>query len=73
VSDEWLFPVSFKFDLGRTIETNESWPVKVYGEVITQGQRSKKNKKGENVFDCNSYQILDMRGKIHYFLEDELR
>jgi hypothetical protein len=69
----WDFPSTHKFACGQAVETSERWPVKVYGAVVMQGQRSTKNKKGEKVFECNSYQILDLDHTLHYFLEDELQ
>lgn len=73
MNDQWVFPPTHKFDYGQAVESSETWPVKVYGAILMKGQRSKKNKKGENVFECNSYQVLDMKGDLHYFMEDELQ
>lgn len=71
--DEWVFPPTFKFDVYSKVETVEGGPVKAKGSIHSQGQRTAKNKKGVTVFECNSYQVLDLDDKLHYFLENELK
>ena len=40
--------------------------------VVGRGQRFGKNKKGETVFEQNSYLLLDQHDKLHYALESEI-
>jgi hypothetical protein len=72
---EWKFPPTFKFEDGSFVSTNENWVgVPVFrGLVVDQGQRTTKNKKGELVFDCNSYLVMDAEYKTYYFLEEDLQ
>jgi hypothetical protein len=70
---DWQFPSTHKFEKDQFVAANESWPVRVYGQVVSLGQRTTKNKKGESVFDCNSYLVMDKSGCVYYFLEDELQ
>jgi hypothetical protein len=75
VSEQWQFPPSFKFEEGNFVSTNETWlgPPLVRVLVVDRGQRTTKNKKGDVIFDCNSYQVIDNDFKLHYFLESGLR
>ena len=70
---DWQFPSTHQFEKYQAVVTNETWPDRVEGLVIRLGQRTTKNKKGEAVFDCNSYLVIDEDHKIHYFLEQELQ
>lgn len=80
-TDEWFYPTTFKFDVHSFVKQKEDTDLemrasepapRIHGLVIRQGQRSKKNKKNEAIFDCNSYQVVDDVGKLHYFLEGDL-
>ncbi len=41
--------------------------------IIKDGERSKKNKKGDTIHETFSYIVMDGSDKRHYFLEDELQ
>jgi hypothetical protein len=75
MTDEWMFPSTFKFEESNFVSTNETWVGKPLFRVmiVDRGQRTTKNKKGESIFDCNSYQVTDNEYKLHYFLESELK
>jgi hypothetical protein len=71
--DVWTFPQTHKFDLYSLVETVDGGPINMNGSIIKQGQRSKKNKKGESVFDCNSYLVQGRNNSLFYFLEEDLQ
>ena len=74
MTEDFLYPSSHKFVLGSYVKTVNDWPVKISGFVYNRGQRFGKDKKGNPVFEQNSYLIADVRcySRIHYFLESEL-
>ena len=75
MDEQWQFPPTFKFEMHDLVNTNGNWvgqPL-VNLAIINRGQRTAKNKKGESIFDSNSYQVVDKEGKVHYFLENELQ
>ena len=57
-----------KFNEGQAVKSTDG----VEGIVKKIGDRFSKNKKGESVFETNSYIVQDFDGKIYYFLESDL-
>jgi hypothetical protein len=75
VNEEWVFKPCFNFEVGHPVAVRDAdWhPMEgVGGYVSKRGQRSTKNKKGESVFDTNSYLVDGNDGKTYYFLEKDL-